>query len=243
MNQSDRFAAARREVLRLAIGTAVLPLLGVRRAFAADVPAKHIAPPGSDMIYRRTLERQLPGGDVFRTTRDFAVRFEQVGRGFQVSGQQILAHVEAPANLAQLAALEEQRVELGIFPLLLDSAGRIVDGSGDQPNDQIARALDEARRLLGDTGEEAGILIEALHAAGSQLTAQLPIDLFSPAEGPREESQLVTLPWGESGEVATRFEAVCDPQTMLMRSARREVVTRLGQDERRSGEQWELFST
>lgn len=242
MNQTDRFSAARRDALRLGLGAALLPLLGTRQAFASEVPAKHIAPPTSEMIYRRVLERELPGGAVLRVARDFAVRFESVGRGFQLSGRQILAQVDAPANLAQLAALEEQRVELGIFPLLLDSSGRIVDGSDDLPNEQIFNALAEVRRRLGSTGEEAGTLVEALHAAGPQLTSELPLDLFSPAEGAREEHQQITLPWGDSGEVATRFEAVCDPQTMLMRSAQREVITRLGSDERRSGERWELFA-
>ncbi len=241
MNQTDKFAAARRDALRLACGAALMPLLGTRRAFATDILAKQIAPPTSAMIYRRILERELPGGPVLRVTRDFAVRFEGVGEGFRLIGQQVLAHVEAPANLAQLAALEEQRVELGIFPLLLDGAGRIIAGNDDQPNDQIASALAEVQRLLGDAGEEASTLVEALHATGSQLTAELPLDLFSPAEGPREERQQITLPWGETGEVATRFEAVCDPQTKLMRSARREVITRLGEDERRSAERWELF--
>ncbi len=242
MSLIDVKFAERREALRLALGAALLPLFGSRPVLATPATQQLIAPPVGDMIYRRILQRDLPGGAQFRVTRDFAVRFEAFGRGFQLTGQQILAHVEAPANLAQLAALEEQRVELGIFPLLLDSSGRIVDGSDDLPNQQIASALVEVRRRLGETGEEASTLVEALHMAGSQLTAELPHDLFAPAEGPREEHQQVTLPWGDVGEVATRFEAICDPQTRLMRSARREVVTRMGSDERRSGELWELFS-
>lgn len=241
MNQTDRFGAARREALRLALGAALLPLLGTRQAFATEIPAKVIAPPAGEMIYRRVLERELPGRPVLRVTREFAVRFESVGRGFRVSGQQTLAQVEAPAHIAQLAALEEQRVETGIFPLLLDSAGRIVDGSDSLPSAQFSTALAEVRRLLGDSGGEASTLVEALHATGSQLTAELPLDLFSPAEGTREEHQQIDLPWGDAGEVATMFEAVCDPQTKLMRNARRQVVTRMGQDERRSGERWELF--
>lgn len=232
----------RRAALRVALGVALLPLFGARPALASESTTGSIAPPAGGMIYRRILERQLSGGAVFRVTRDFAVHFAAAGRGYQVTGHQVLAHVDGPANLAHLAALEEQRVELGIFPLLLDHTGRIVDGHDDSPNQQIAMALDEVRRQLGETGEEAGMLVEALHAAGAQLTAELPHDLFAPAAGPREERQQITLPWGDQGEVATRFEGICDPQTRLMRSARREVVTRLGSDERHSGEVWELFA-
>lgn len=241
MGLTDRLGSDRRGALRLAIGAALLPLVA-RPALAHATSGPAIAPPEGSMIYRRVLTRALAGGAEFRVTRDFAVRFASVGRGFQVSGQQVAAHVEAPANLAELAALEEQRVELGIFPLLLDGAGLIVDGSDDLPNQQIASALAEVRRRLGDTGEEAGQLVEALHATASQLTAQLPQDLFAPAETLREERQQVALPWGDMGEVATRFEAVRDPATGLMRTARRDVITRMGTDERRSGEHWELFS-
>lgn len=242
MGQNDRTGTGRREALRLALGAALLPMLGARPALATpatDLPL--FAPPSGAMTYRRTLVRELPGGAELRTTRDFAVQFAALGRGFQVTGQQVRAQVEAPASLAQLAALEEQRVELGIFPLLLDHSGRIIDGSNDLPSDQIARALEQVRRTLGTDGEEAGMLVEALHAAGSQLTAELPLDLFAPEQAARQERQFVPLPWGETGEVETRFEAVSDPQTHLMRSARREVITRLGGDERRSGEQWALF--
>jgi hypothetical protein len=242
MNQTDRFAAARREALRLAFGAAVLPLFGARQVLASDILAKRIAPPASEMIYRRIVERELHGGAMFRVTRDFAVRFESLGRGFQVRGQQVQAYVEAPANLAQLATLEEQRVELGIFPLTLDGAGLIVDGSDDVPNEQISAAVAEVQRRLGGDAAEAGTLVEALHSAGLQLTAELPRDLFSPPEGLREERAQIALPWGESGEVETKFEASCDPQTMLMRTASRQVITRLGSDERRSAERWELFS-
>lgn len=242
MNPSDKFAAARRDALRLAFGAAILPLIGAKQVLASEVLAKRIAPPVGEMTYRRIVERELTGGALLRVTRDFAVQFESVGRGFRIRGRQIQAHVEAPDNLAQLAALEEQRVELGIFPLLLDGAGQIVDGNDDLPNAQISAAVAEVQRRLGDDAAEAGTLVEALHSAGLQLTAELPHDLFSPPEGTREERAQVTLPWGESGEVATRFEATCDPQTMLMRSASRQVITRMGLDERRSGEHWELFS-
>ena len=229
----------RRTALRIALGAALLPMLAPRPAFAlGDVP---IAPPAREMIYRRTLARQLSGGATFRVTRDFAVRFLPLDGGFQVEGRQIAARVEAPAHLARFAALEEQRVESGVFPLILDHAGRIVDGTEASPSHEFALALDEVRRRHGQNGDEVETLIEALHSTGLRLTSQLPSDLFAPTEVPRLAREEIVLPWGDRGEVVTSFEGLRDPATGLMHSARREVVTRLDGDERSSGEEWGLF--
>jgi hypothetical protein len=193
------------------------------------------------MVYRRTLERSLPGGAMFRVSRDFSVRFEEAGAGFVLTGEQVSARVDAPANLADLAALERQRVEVGIFPLLLDGFGQIIDGQEPAQSGEVARAVSDIRQRFGNEGAEASALIAAVHQAGTRLTAELPHDLFAPHESPREAREEITLPWGDRGEVLTVFEAERDPLTRLMRSARREVVTRLGNDERRSSEFWELF--
>ena len=240
---TDSKQTDRRTALRLATGSALLPLLAFGQAAqAVEVPALPlIAPPPRPMVYRRTLERPLSGGAMFRVTRDFAVRFEEAGAGFVVTGTQLSAEVAAPANLTELAALERQRVEAGIFPLLLNASGQIIDGQGPALDDDVARMLADIRHRLAADGAEAGALIEAIHQAGTRLTAQLPHDLFAPHQGPREAREVITLPWGDQGEVVTMFDAACDPRTHLMRSARREVVTRLGGDERRSAEFWELF--
>ena len=238
----------RRSALRLAAGAALLPFLAQgQTAFAQAIltggqtPESAIAPPAGTMVYRRTLERALPGGFMFRVSRDFAVRFEQAEAGFLVTGTQVRASVDAPANLADLARLEQQRVEAGIFPLVLDRLGGIVDGQESAPDSEVARVLTDIRARFGNDDAEAGALIAAVHQAGTLLTARMPQDLFAPQEGTREAREEIALPWGDRGEVVTIFAAARDPLTRLMRSARRVVVTRMGADERRSSELWELF--
>lgn len=234
--------ADRRTALRLAMGAALFPVLASRRVMAQPLTeAVGFAPPSCHMVYRRVLARQLPGGTELRVTRDFAVQFVASGNGFEVSGHQITARVEAPAAIARFAELEEQRIETGIFPLQLDPSGQIVNGQEAQPSEQFILALDDARRVHGDNANEAELLVQALHATGARLTSQLPTDLFAPVQPLREAREEILLPWGDSGEVVTLFEAARDPVTGLMRAARRDVVTRLGEDERRSGEHWELF--
>ena len=235
--------AGRRAAIRLAVGAALLPLLARTPVRAQDAAgARPFAPPSGPMTYRRELVRSLPGGAQMRVMRDFAVRFLPVDGGFEVSGAQVGATVEAPDNLAHFAELERARVESGMFPLRLDHAGRIVDGAEAQVNAQFAEALEEVRRRMGGSADEVRTLVEALHATGARMTAMLPRDLFAPAPDVREERERIALPWGDTGEVVTVFAAACDPVTGLMREARREVVTRLGADERRSGEYWALFA-
>lgn len=234
----------RRESLKLALGAALIPFLAAGPVHAhGSLPENRISPPGNAMIYRRKLERTLPGGrHSFVVQRDFQVQFSPMPTGgFHVSGHQIAVEVSAPDNLAQLSDLERQRVERGIFPLDLGEDGRILDWPAPQPDQQVAQALDDVRQQFADHGEEIGTLLEALHSASSRLTAVLPDDLFAPAETAREERREIELPWGDHGEVVTRFEASRDPGTHLMRQARRTVTTRLGGEERRSREKWELF--
>lgn len=241
-NLGNNDLAGRRAALRLALGAALLPMFAPRTALAAATASVGpIVPPTSPMIYRRTLERQLPGGASLVVSRDFAVQFAPLAGGFSVIGQQVAARVDAPANIGNLAMLEQQRVEDGIFPLLLDRSGLIVDGAETPAANELARALEDVRRQLGAEGAEASTLVEALHMTGTRLSAHLPQDLFSPDPVDRVAREEIRLPWGDAGFVMTRFAALRDPTTRLMRSARREVTTQIGTDERHSAEHWELF--
>ncbi|MCL6249984.1 hypothetical protein M3P36_02820 [Altererythrobacter sp. KTW20L] len=232
----------RRDALRLALGAALLPLFATRPALASANPmVDQIAPPPGQMIYRRSIERQLPGGPTLAISRDFAVEFERLDTGFRVTGEQVAARVDWPAPLEHLAALERQRVENGVFPMLLDEVGHIVEGPEAASGEELSRALADVRAMMAGAGEEASTLVEALHQSGTRLTTHLPRDLFAPLADERSAREEVILPWGDAGEIETRFTALRDPASRLMSSARREITTRIGNDERRSGEQWELF--
>lgn len=234
--------AARRAFLRSVLGLALLPLVSSRAVRAANAEvAGPIAPPDCAMIYRRTLQRRLPGGAMLATTRDFRVRFTARSDGYLVDGPQVSARVEAPANLASLARLEEQRVESGIFPLALDHHGRIIDGADMVLTEQVGLALADVRQRFAAGGGEVRELLDALSAGSTRLTAYLPQDLFAPPQDEVEQREAITLPWGQTGEVRVRFTASRNPDTRLMRLAARDVITTLAGEERRSGERWELF--
>ena len=232
-------------MLRMMAGAAVLPLLATR-AVAASVPAggagMPIVPPTCDMTFRRTLQRGLPGGAAIVVTRDFSLRFSaHEAGGYLVQGRQVSARVDAPANLAVLARLEEQRIETGGFPLVLDAAGLIVAADAPAPNPAFAAALETLRQRYGDRPDELAALLDAIRASGAQLISVHPADLFAPQRQEAEEHRTIPLPWGDSGEVHVRFTAQRSPDTGLMRTARREVTTSLLGEQEHSAEWWELF--
>lgn len=232
---------ARRTVLQTAAGLALLPLV-VPRAAQAAAAGPAIAPPTCDMIYRRTMVRQLPGGLALTGTRDFRVRFSPQDAGFLLDGTQVASRVDAPANLATLARLEEQRVEQGVFPLVLDRSGWIIDGGTVARDLNVTQALEDVRLRFEDRGAEVGQLLDALSASSASITAHLPPDLFAPSRSESEQRQQITLPWGQTGEVRVHFAATRSADTGLMRLATRDVVTMLEGEERRSAEKWELFA-
>lgn len=237
--------ADRREMLKFALGASLLPLLASQRV-AAEMPgSSSILPPSGNMLYRRRLVRGLPDGKTFTVTRDFRVRFEPVAAGFILGGEQLSARVEAPEALASFAAIEEQRVETGMFPLMLDAAGQIVEGNAELSASAAEHAMRDVRQRFpvetGKQANEAVDFIEALHNTGTRLTAELPRDLFAPVDNSRSDRREIALPWGDKGEVTTHFEAERDPLTQLMRHAHREVITRMGNDMRRNFEGWDLL--
>jgi hypothetical protein len=235
---------ARRALLRLAGWTAALPLLPIVPATAQ--PALRFAPPTGPMLYTRRLERGLAGGASLTVSRGFAVRFAPESDGYRVEGEQIEVAVEAPERLATLARLERERVETGVFPLSLDAVGAIrgvppfaASAQLDAAVREVSARLDESPRTPAERAE-LHAFVEAVHRSAGQLVTALPHDLFAPVDCPREESRAIALPAGGAGQVRTSFTATRDPATGLMREARREVVTEVSGDLRRTVESWTL---
>ena len=234
----------RRTALRLAGLTAAFSLIPI--ASAAAQPGPRFAPPTAPMRYTRRLERGLPDGASLTVDRSFSVRFVPEGDGFRVEGEQVEAAVDAPPSLATLAGLERGRVETGGFPLLLDAAGAIRSATPSVPGAELDDAVREVTAQIerwphtAAEREQLRAFVTAVHQSAGRLVTELPRDLFAPAGVPREASRAVALPGSEAGRVTTRFTATRDPATGLMREARREVLTAVSGEVRRTLESWTL---
>lgn len=231
--------------MRLALVAATIgSVFPARVALAAG--GRPIAPPAGPMLYSRTLVRSLAGGATLSVSRDFEIRFLPTVAGFRVEGRQVAASVEAPEAIAALARMEEQRIEDGVFPLELDQLGKIMSEGKETDAAVFDRAAATAKEQIDAQGlpaDERRVLIkfvETVHRAASSVTSELPTMLFAPDEGRITDTRTIALPGGGAGEMASVFEAHVDPVTGLMRSASRQVVTKLDGTSRTTTENWAL---
>jgi len=236
--------ADRRTLLGFAGIAAAVPL--IPSLPAAALSAGRFAPPAAPMRYTRRLERALADGAALTVSRSFAVRFAREADGFRIDGEQVEVAVDAPAALEALARLERERVESGLFPLLLDATGAIRGVPRAAASAQVDAAVREVAARIErwehtpTERDELRAFVDAVHQSAGRLVTGLPRDLFAPGDFPREESRAIALPGGEAGRVRMTFTAVRDPATGLMREARREVVTEVSRDLRRTVESWTL---
>ena len=235
----------RRQVLQLAIGASLAHLCLPQIARAAAV--HKFAPPMTPFQYERGLRRYLVGGAKLEVRRTFSIRIVPTVGGFRVEGTQAGVTVDAPAGLEAFAELERERTEDGIFPIALDSQGWILSGTphtDTQAFEVAVKTASERISAINITGGERASLqdfVEAVHRAGASLTTQLPADLFSPmGDQPVVNTQTIAIPGGGQGQVSTVYSAQTYPDTGLMRQARREVVTEMEGDQRRTVEDWRI---
>jgi hypothetical protein len=206
-----------------------------------------IRPPTGPMVFTRRLERGLAGGAKLVVSRSFAVRFAEASAGWTLSGEQVDVAVEAPERIAQLAALERQRKETGLFPLTLDRSGMIVGGPRPVRMREVDRAIGIVREELAKFDVTAGereqydAFIRAVHDAGASMSSIPPNDLFAPREPATHSEGDLALPAGGAGTIEIDFSATVDPATRIMRQARRDIVTAIADDRRLTREDWSLL--
>lgn len=235
------------KTLLLAGAAALLPVIaGQVSAQSTAVSSQPFAPPESPLVLTRTVWRTLSDGKQIVVRRRYEVQFSRDADGFRLDGRLLDAAVEAPPLLAALAELERKRGDEGMFPLLIDAAGRIRESVGTQRESPAQRddAREQAQRLLAGTPQPpaqqqaSGAFLTQV--AGQGALAAWPVDLFNPASGERHERRRIALPDGQEGEVTVSVKSV-EPQRLgLPRSVERTVTTVLAGTSRTSREQWTL---
>lgn len=232
----------RREFLGLAGAALLLPL-----GSAANARSRGIAPPTDPMRYSRSLRREMVDGAAIETERCFTIRFVPRAGGYRIEGEESAPpQVSGPAVLEAFLRLERERRETGLFPLVLDPAGRIVGEPSQAGSPQLDRAIEEAlhrvtaSHLGADDQAAAQAFLAGLQHAAASFVAAPPAALFRPLSTPLGEHRDVALPGGRTGTVSVTFTGTTDPDTGLMREAERLVLTRLGKSARRTIERWTL---
>jgi hypothetical protein len=198
------------------------------------------------MLFLRRLTRELPGGYAIVVERGFTVRFAALADGFRIDGEQVSSSVEAPPNLAAYAAIEQKRIERGIFPIELDASGliRSVPGptapTGATQGVELALAQIKTMPLPEGDRDEARAFLLGLEQAAGRISSAPPPDLFTPPATAEQATREVMLPGGLAGSIASRFSGTVSPATGLLDQAERVVTTETAGSTRRTLEHWSL---
>jgi hypothetical protein len=237
----------RRAALRWALAAALAPGLATLGWEIAPARGRGIDPPLGPLVFTRRLERGLAGGAKLVVARSFAVRFAAAAQGWTLAGEQVDVAVEAPERIAALAALERGRKETGLFPLTLDRSGMIVAGPPVERPKEVDQAIAIVRGELAKRAVDADesraydAFIRAVHDAGAKMSSAPPGDLFAPRDTATHVARELALPGGGAGTIEVDFTASIDPASGVMRQARRDIVTRIGDDRRLTREDWTLL--
>lgn len=219
---------------------------GLAGIFVAAVPASAAgttAYPTGPMRLGRRLERGLSDGEAIIVDRHWAVAFNGGGPGILIQGDQISVEVEAPAPLARIAHIEEQRDTSAMFPIELSSDGRIVDAGDVDDSDEMAKAVQLAHSMIAQAGLDVSghrQHLAAIEAASTQLLDTMPRDLFFPRDTAWTDRRTLMLPGGKKGVIAVRYEAERCAGAPWLARAHRTVTTAVADTSRTSQETWTL---
>jgi hypothetical protein len=203
--------------------------------------------PEGPMRLGRELMRGLGGEATIIVRRGWEIGFARQARGIVIAGRQTSVDVEAPPNLGELARIEEQRSTDAMFPIMLSEEGLVL-ASGTAPTApaDMAAAIRAAETMIASRPQSAAArdnmrrYLAEIHSAGSGQFDTLPADLFFPDGTPQRRVETVNLPDGLTGTFELSWETRAAPGTGWLVEARRAIVTRIAELERRSVEVWTL---
>jgi hypothetical protein len=225
----------------------MLPVGGLAtHAIASPASEMVFSAPDGSLVLTRELRRELSRGKQLVTRRNYRIAFVRDGDGWRVDGELIDCQVDAPPELDALAQIEKARPDVGLFPLYLDSSGRIVEQRGSRAD---AASTTEARAVVSKA--VAGIamapqdraiastMVQRIAAQSHSSGGRWPEDLFRPASGHRSEVRNMALPDGSEGRITVTTDAAGSGDGMLDHFERN-VVTELGGTRRESMEVFRL---
>ncbi|PLK27242.1 hypothetical protein [Novosphingobium sp. TH158] len=216
-------------------------------AAAKGMVQSAFAAPSSPVMLTRELRKVIAPGVEIVSRRSYELRFVREGEGWRVDGTLVVTEVEAPAELAPLAAIEKARKDDGLFPLRLNAQGYIVAQApaADLP------AAEKAKDLVNSSVEKIAMprehrsvatqMVQRIVTQSRVVGPNWPADLFRPGSDQQTHVQEVPLPDGRQGKVTVTLQASQASGGLLDRFERR-VLTELDGTRRLSLETWRMVA-
>ena len=225
-----------------AAAEAGLLIAGAGLIVAADAPAASPAfrpPCNTPMLLSRTVTRELAGGYAIVATRRYRIAFHRIEGGWRIDGALVASEIDAPPALAPLVAIERDRPDDGLFPILLDESGRIVPSERPAATATVEQAIAAAAgvaKAVGAVPDPA--FLAQLRSAGG--LTPWPETLFLPVTARSESAREVELPDGAGGTVKVELDTTAAEDAPLMARAERIVTTEMGGRRKVAREAWTL---
>lgn len=234
-----------RSAILLAGAAAMLPTAVLSEPVATAETRQDFSAPDQPVVLTRTLRRAMPDGRELILRRSYSVRFTRENGGYLVEGELVSSEVDAPPALRALAELERNRPEKNLFPIRLDSQGRMLPSAPKAAAQDTAQGRSlvrsglDASRLSAEEKSQAMAFVQTLLAQGGAMTSW-PADLFNPRPGARKETRQIAIPGGGSGQITVSTNAHLADNGRLLDRVDRVVVTELGESRRTVSESWTL---
>ncbi len=224
---------------------AVVPaaMVGMAIPLHAEAGPVLFAPPEAPLVLTRALLLPFPDGRQIAVTRKYQVHFSRTDTGFRVEGRLLETKVEAPPRLSVLAEIERGRPDTGLFPVLLDQQGMVLEPSPGSAEAKTARQAAAGARAIVAKATTPPELREEIDGALKSMTGAAkrsawPPFLFNPGNTDRSDNRAFTLSDGTTGTVETRIRVDGLLSGGLPRQLERSVTTHLEGTQRTTREVW-----
>lgn len=234
-----------RIALWLASAALALPPAAMLAApLSASTGEGQFRPPQARMLLTRVLHSPLADGKEIVASRTFEIEIRAVADGYRVDGRQVACTVDAPPSLGALAEIERNRVEDGLFPMMLDSRGMIRPPATRPPSPAMAGAAPIALDMLRRSGmppqDTARAVAFVRRLEAQPATSNWPNDLFRPVPGRRLDDRAIVTADGLSGHLQVEIDARTAQDSGMLAALQRTITTELGGSRRTTREEWRL---
>ena len=202
--------------------------------------------PSTPMRFTHRLEKSLRDGQTIMVERVWRIEFRPHQLGAQIWGEQISSSTAMPKKLARMDEFEKNRSTATMWPITLSEQGRMTDSGVFKSAEDARRTTEIAIELLeerGDTPEQMEVHrrnLTTIELTSEKLTDLFPDDLFYPSGREVRSTSPLDLPGDQVGtyELVYRSEIATDGPWLM--SAMRNIVTRIGDNEQWSQDDWTM---
>ena len=230
----------RRQML---VGLGLSPFMGFQ-VLTAQPPG--LVYPSTPMRFTHRLEKSLRNGETIMAERAWKIEFKPHGRGVQIRGVQVSALIAGPEKLERMKVFERERSTASMWPITLSEQGRMVDSGDFKSAEDVRRTMEIAIEMLeerGDSPEQMEVHrrnLATIAMASEKLTDLFPEDLFYPSGQELRSNSPLDVSEDQVGTYELIYTSEIASDGPWLKTAMRNIVTKIGDNEQWSRDDWTM---